>query len=208
MVDGQVDSSSKVAAASTPDSDKPRESLEARLAELESDLKSLKGKGFVLAIVAALLGSGGATAIATTYLSARTVKLQEHIATVQDLQAKSDIAQKALQNKQIEVETQLKQQQLATERVKADQASFEARMQAYSSAVKRLQKEELAAKKAGDTVKAAKIAESANQEVSAFRSFIALQKRYVQENPNVPGWYRQGIEQAESLCGQLFNNQK
>ena len=203
MADEQIGPSSKATVASVHDSDTPGESLEARLAVLEADLKSLKGKGFALAIVAALLGSGGATAIAATYLSARTITLQEHVASVQDLQTKSDIAQKALQNKQIEVETQLKAQQLATEKVKADQASFEARMQAYSSAVERLKKEELAAKKAGDTVRAARIAEATNQEVSAFRSFIELQRRYVHETPNVPGWYRLGIEQAQSLCGKL-----
>ena len=136
--------------------------------------------------------------------------MQERLAKVQEQQATSEMAQKliknqqiALQNQQIDVDTKLKQQTLKNEKVKADQASFEARLKAYSAEVDRLQLEQHSAMRAGDAQRAAEIELARSQEIAAFRAFIELQKRYVKENPDVPGWYRLGIEQAQALCARI-----
>jgi hypothetical protein len=200
------------AASSVVDSASATRGEAERLEKLEAEIRSLKGKGVAIAVIAALLGSGGATAIATTYLSGRTLVVQERLAKIQEEQASSEIAQKALQNQQIAlqnqqigVDTKLKQQTLASERVKADEASFEARLKAYASDVERLRQEQQKAAKAGDAGKAAEIALARNREIASFRTFIDLQRRYVEQNPDVPGWYRLGIAQADDECRRIPN---
>lgn len=136
--------------------------------------------------------------------------MQERLAKIQEQQANSDMAQKALQNQQIAlqnqqigVDTKLKQQALANEKVKTDQASFEARLKAYSSEVSRLQREQQNAANAGDSARAAEIALTRNREIASFRAFIDLQRRYVEQNPDIPGWYRLGIAQADDACRRI-----
>jgi hypothetical protein len=181
-----------------------------RLEKLEAEIKSLKGKGLAIAVISALLGSGGATAIATTYLSGRTLAVQERVAALQEKQANSEIAQKALQNqqivlqnRQIEADTKLKQQTIASDKVKADQESFEKRLKAYTTTVDTLRADTKSALKAGDIQKAAALEVERSREIQTFRAFLDLQKRYVEENPNVPGWYRLGIAQARQECSRI-----
>lgn len=54
-------------AATTPAGNEP--AREERLTRLEGEMQALKNKGIVIAVISALLGSGGGTAVATAYLS-------------------------------------------------------------------------------------------------------------------------------------------
>lgn len=177
------------AASSPPD-------LAARITDLEKQVRALAGKGLLITIIAALLGSGGVTALANVYLSKRTLSLQER-------QAHNDSTQKSLQNRQAVVETSLKEQSLANEKLKAEQASFEANVKAYSTAVSRLKEEWTDANRTGNSAAARQLSDERQQQLAAFRQFIDLQARYVKEHPELPGWYRLGVEQARDIAAKL-----
>ncbi len=206
-MDGTVDPAPRTASATTAPANSAQDLQADRVEKLEAELKSLKGKGLIIAIIAALLGSGGATAIATTYLSGRTLAVQERLAKLQEQQTTSEIAQKklqdeqiALQNKQIEADTKLKQQTFANDKVKADQESFDSRLKAYTITVDALRAEAKVAAKAGDAQKVATLQAEQNKQAQTFCAFLDLQKRYVEGNPTAPGWYLVGLAQARDAC--------
>ncbi len=198
----------------------PGKSLDERVRDLEENAKKVAQRATIIAVLAALFGGGG---LAGTIQWLAGSRLREAEVTLSDQQKKineQDMRLKSQDMRLKEQDARLKQQlgehdvalkaqarQIGEYEVKLKglalhRDEFNDRLSSFNAATASLERGIAAARQSGSTQGINALVQELIQQNREFSQFAAQTRRYVEELPGAPGWYRQAVAQAEAASRQ------
>lgn len=195
--------------------------LEERIARLEASLKEATKKAAVVAVIAAILGSGGAAGL-LQWLSGSRLRAAE--ATLKESEAKLKEAEAALKAQELQdrnrdrlsrertsaIEARLKEQELALKEqqhrsgeidlklkgISQHREEFAIRLQQHQAVTSSLEEAIKSLKGSGDPEALQALVSDLEKQNQAFLAFAAQTESFVAQLPGAPSWYQGAVVQV------------
>jgi len=187
--------------------------LEKRVECLETSLSEATKKATIVAIIAALLGTGGATGLVQLWTGARLARaeaqLKEAEVKYKDREQKLKEDAMVMETRLKEQDVELKQQQhqmgdvdLKMKGLAQYKEEFAVRMQQHQAATDSLEKAIMALKKSGDSRYVGSLVDELRNQNQSFLQFLDQTRLFVQQLPGAPSWYQGVLQQATQQARQ------
>jgi DNA repair exonuclease SbcCD ATPase subunit len=192
-----------MSATASPD---PFVSLQERVAALEKSLEEATKKAAIVAIIAALLGSGGVAGVLQLWTGAR---LQRAEAALKEQETKNSEREEQLKQDSMKLDNAIKETQrqaaeidLKMKGLTQYKEEFNLRMQQHKQTMDSLEKAIAMLQKTGDSKNVSLLIDDLRHQNDAFLQFFAQTQQFVQQLPGAPGWYRGAVQQASTEAEQ------
>ena len=180
----------------------PLSLLQERVTTLEQGLADATKKAAIIAIVAALLGSGGVAGVLQLWTGAR---LQRAEAALKEQEANNVAREEHLKQDSMKLDNALKDTQRQSAEIDLKmkglaqyKEEFNLRMQQHKETMDSLEKTIGMLQHTGDSKSVALLIDDLRRQNDAFLTFFSQTQNFVQQLPGAPGWYGNVVRQASA----------
>ena len=167
----------------------------------------------MVAVIAALLGSGGATGLVQLWTGARLARAE---ASLKEAEVKYKDREQKLKEDSMAMETRLKESDVALKQQQHQMGDvdlkmkglaqykeeFSVRLKQHQSATDSVERAIAAVRKSGESRHVGSLVDELRNQNQSFLQFLDQTRNFVQQLPGAPSWYQGVLQQATQQARQ------